>query len=116
LENITATCAYNALEEMDGITKVWLSYDYLAPFPTISRSLVVAEDGIEFEGEGFFGFVSIKNQKPPPPLRFHVRINVYSDDSFLYRHFAIWGPRERLLRIQQIEEEIKELLSDSCNE
>ena len=120
-ENITSTCAYNTLEEMDGITKVWLSYDYLPPFPIISRSQLVGEDGIEFEGKGFFGFVSIqsfvvpiRNQRPPP-LNFDVRVNVYSDDGFLYRNFAIWGPRERLLRIKQIKEQIKGLLLDSCN-
>jgi hypothetical protein len=120
-DNITLTCAYNALEEMDGLTKVWMSYDYLPPFPTISRSHLVGQDGIEFEGEGFFGFVSMhsfgssQNQEPPP-FKFKVRVNVYSDDGFLYRNFAIWGPRERLLRIEQIKEQIKEVLSDSCNE
>ena len=115
-KNITLTCAYNTLEEMEDITKVWIYYDGLPRFPTFSRSHLSPEDGIEFEGEGFFGFVSIQDEPLPPPRNFPVNVNVYSNDGFLYRNFAIWGPRERLLRIQQINEQIKESLSDGCNE
>ena len=114
-ENITSTCVYKTLEEMDVITKAWLSYDYLPPFPIISRSHLVGEDGIEFEGEGFFGFISIQDQGPPP-RNYYVLVNIYSDDGFFYRNFALWGPEERLLRIEQIKEDIKESLLDSCNE
>ena len=112
-ENITPTCAYNTLEEMDGITKVWIYYDRL---PGFGLSHLSPEDGIGFEGEGFFGSVSMRSSGLPSPRNFSVNVVVYSDDGFLYRHFAIWGPRERLLRIQQIKEQIKEGLSDSCNE
>lgn len=113
-ENITPTCAYKALEEMEGITKVWMSYNYLPPFPTISRAHLVGQDGIEFDGEKFFGFISIHSLEPTS-LKSSVRINVYSNYGFLYRNFALWDLDEILPRIERTKESIKDVLLSSCN-
>ena len=105
-ENITLTCAYNTLEGMDGITKIWIYYDRLRGFD---------DDGIGFEGEGFYGSVLIQDVPYRPPRNFEVNVVVYSTGIFVYRDVAPWGPDKRFLRIQQIKQQIKESLFDSCN-
>ncbi len=89
-ENITLTCAYNTLEEIDGITKVW-----------------VYEDSVGFEGKGFYGSVSIKRTLPPPG-NLYAYVVVYSEDRY-------YGLGERPLITQQVKEQIKESLFESCN-
>ncbi len=84
---------------MDGITKIWIYYDRLHGWD---------DDGIGFEGEGFYGSVSIQRTVPPPG-NIYVNVVVYSENHY-------WGAGERLLIIRQIKQQIKELLFDRCNE
>jgi hypothetical protein len=107
-KNITLTCVYNTLEEMEGITKVWVYYDGLPRFPTFSRSHLSPEDGIGFEGKGFSGTVRIRSSVPPRE-KISVIVDVYSENRY-------YGFGELPQIIQQTQKQIKESLFDSCNE
>jgi len=98
IKNLTTTCAYNTLEKMDGITKVWTYYDRLDGW---------GDDGIGFEGEWFSGRVII--QHPGPSGYVPGNVVVYSEGYY-------WGFGERPPIIKQINQQIKESLYDSCNE
>jgi hypothetical protein len=111
-DNITQTRAYNTLDKMNDITKVWIYYDRAHSF---GRSHLPPEDGIGFEGEGFFGSVLIEDVPYRSPRNFSVDVTVYAVGWFVYRDVAPWGPDKRFLRIQKIKEKIKESLFDTCN-
>lgn len=103
---LTLTCAYHTLKEMDIITKVSIAYDHLPHLPTFSRSHLSSEDGIEFEGDDFFGFVSQK---------FSI-VKVFLEEGYFNRNFVPWGHAEKRLKIKNITQKIKETLYNSCVE
>lgn len=100
--NVTQTCAYNTLKEMDGITKVYVCYDqnYWHGHPRYV-------DGLEFETNDFWGTVVDS------------RVTVYSPGGFSYRYFALWNideiAEERQRKAQKLAEEIGKLLRDHCH-
>ena len=114
LENATLACVYNTLERMEGITKVWMSYDCSDPhLCDYQRS---GKDGIEFEGERYVGFVYMSNIAGREPPGHAAQILVYTNDNYWnYRQFPIWDPEERMRRVRQFSEQIKESLLDSCD-
>jgi len=116
LENATLTCAYNTLEEMEGITKVWMVYDCSDSTLCRKHKQPSGKDGIEFEGERYVGFVHMSELAGRDPPGYAAHILVYTNDNFWnYRQFPIWDSEERIRRIQQFVEQIKESLLDSCD-
>lgn len=110
-DNLTMTCAHKALEELDGINKVWIYYDSLPLSPGFSRSHLSRKDGIGFEVEGFFGRLSIDRTAPPFERDF-ADVVVYAEELY-------WGFGDRSLVMQQVEEvkeKIKGALFAGCNE
>ena len=99
--NVTLTCAYNTLKEIDSINKVWIYYDGLPHFPIISRSHLKRRDGIGFVGEGFSGDITVGTSIG--------YVHVYSGP-----RVGEYAPKLKL-QMQKTIEKIKESLYDNCH-